>query len=166
MAKKVRQYACLIMAVVVYFLIHEGAHALVALYYGVFESIRFLGVGIQVVVDHEAMTETQIGIFCLVGAVSTLIAGWAFLLMSRTICSVKSAYVRTFGWYVTMVLLILDPLYLSVLYRYVGGGDMNGIQLLVPELAAQITFGALLGINAIAMVVLAYKPYKESFQTA
>ena len=158
MAKKVRQYACLIMAVVVYFLIHEGAHALVALYYGVFESIRFLGVGIQVVVDHEAMTETQIGIFCLVGAVSTLIAGWAFLLMS--------AYVRTFGWYVTMVLLILDPLYLSVLYRYVGGGDMNGIQLLVPELAAQITFGALLVINAIAMVVLAYKPYKESFQTA
>ena len=71
MAKKVRQYACLIMAVVVYFLIHEGAHALVALYYGVFESIRFLGVGIQVVVDHEAMTETQIGVFCLVGAVST-----------------------------------------------------------------------------------------------
>ena len=112
------------------------------------------------------MTETQIGIFCLVGTVSTLIAGWAFLLMSRTICSVKSAYVRTFGWYVTMVLLILDPLYLSVLYRYVGGGDMNGIQLLVPELAAQITFGALLVINAIAMVVLAYKPYKESFQTA
>lgn len=166
MAKKIRQYACLIVAVVVYFLIHEGAHALVALYYGVFKSIRFLGVGVQVVVNHEAMTETQIGIFCLVGVLSTLIAGWVMLLMSRSICSSKFAYVRTLGWYVTMVLLILDPLYLSVLYPYVGGGDMNGIQLLVPEAAAQITFGALLVINVIALVALAYKPYKKSFQTA
>ena len=166
MAKKIRQYACLIVAVVVYFLIHEGAHALVALYYGVFKSIRFLGVGVQVVVNHEAMTETQIGIFCLVGVLSALIAGWVLLLMSRSICSSKSAYVRTLGWYVTMVLLVLDPLYLSVLYPYVGGGDMNGIQLLVPEAAAQITFGALLVINVIALVALAYKPYKKSFQTA
>ncbi len=34
-------------------------------------------------------------------------------------------------------LLLLDPLYLSVLCGFFGGGDMNGIALLCPEWAAR-----------------------------
>lgn len=166
MAKKVRQYVCLFVAVIAYFLFHEGAHALAALYFGVFKSINFLGLGVQIDVYHEAMTDVQMGIFCLVGAVATLIVGWVLVLLRHRICAFKSTYVRTLGWYGTMVMLLLDPLYLSIIYKYVGGGDMNGIQLIMPELAAQIAFGALFVINLLAIIFLAYKPYKESFQTA
>ena len=36
--------------------------------------------------------------------------------------------------------LLLDPLYLSVLCSFFGGGDMNGIALLFPEWAARCLF--------------------------
>lgn len=38
-------------------------------------------------------------------------------------------------YYITIALLLLDPLYLSVLCGLFGGGDMNGIALLLPEWA-------------------------------
>ena len=43
-----------------------------------------------------------------------------------------------------MIMLLLDPLYLSVLCGFFGGGDMNGIRLLSPERIARIAFGMLL----------------------
>lgn len=42
-----------------------------------------------------------------------------------------------------MVMLLLDPLYLSILCGFFGGGDMNGISLLVPEAMARIGYGVL-----------------------
>ena len=46
-------------------------------------------------------------------------------------------------------LLLLDPLYLSVLCGFFGGGDMNGIALLCPEWAARSLFGVLLLANGL-----------------
>ena len=43
MNKKIRQYIGLAMAVLMYYLIHEGAHLVVALAQGVFKRINFMG---------------------------------------------------------------------------------------------------------------------------
>ena len=46
-----------------------------------------------------------------------------------------------------LILLLIDPLYLSALCGLFGGGDMNGIALLCPEWAVRCLSGALLIAN-------------------
>ena len=67
MSKRVRQLVGIFAAVAAYYLIHEGAHLLYAVCTGVFKQINFMWLGVQVDVFAERMTDTQLGIFCLVG---------------------------------------------------------------------------------------------------
>ena len=48
MNKRTRQYIGLITAVIAYYVIHEGAHLLYALFAGVFKQINFMGLGVQI----------------------------------------------------------------------------------------------------------------------
>ena len=59
--------------------------------------------------------------------------------------------------------LLLDPLYLSILCGFFGGGDMNGISLLFPEWAVRIAFAGLLIINGWIFWKRVLPIYKESF---
>ncbi|MGN0214488.1 MAG: hypothetical protein ACI4AH_06745 [Muribaculaceae bacterium] len=163
MKKRARQSVSLVLAIIIYFLVHEGAHALVALHYGVLKRVNFMLLGIQVDVFHEQMTSMQMGLFCLVGAVVTFVIGWMLVLWRERICGAKSAFLRALTWYVTLVLLVLDPLYLSVLYRFVGGGDMNGIALIIPKVWASIGFALLLVVNIATIARWVYPSYKRSF---
>ena len=60
-------------------------------------------------------------------------------------------------------MLLLDPLYLSVLCGFFGGGDMNGIALLIPEWMARAFFGVLLVINGILFWRVVLPQYKSAF---
>ena len=57
MSKRARQYIWILAAVVVYYLVHEGAHLLHALFAGVFKQINFMGIGVQIDVYAESMSE-------------------------------------------------------------------------------------------------------------
>lgn len=165
MSKRARQYIGIIAAVAAYYIIHEGAHLLTALTMGVFKEVKFMGLGMQIDVFAEQMTDTQMGLFCLAGAVATFLTGWILVLLCRKICTLESKVLKAVFWYVTIALLVLDPLYLSVLCSFFGGGDMNGIRLLIPEAAARIIF-AIIGIIHV-MVLWKYllPKYKESFNS-
>ena len=71
MTKRIRQYLALLTAVAVYYLIHEGAHFLYAILTGTFKEIHFMGLGMQIDIHRELLTDTQLGTFCLVGALAT-----------------------------------------------------------------------------------------------
>ena len=144
MSKRMRQYIGILAALAAYYLVHEGAHLLYALLIGAFRQIRLLGFGVQVDVYAERMTDTQMGLFCLAGAAATLCAGYLLAALAKKICRRESKLLRAVMYYITIALLLLDPLYLSVLCGFVGGGDMNGIALLLPEWAARALFGAVL----------------------
>ena len=163
MNKRVRQYIGLISAIVAYYLIHEGAHFLMALYYGVFKQINFMGLGMQIDVYADRMTDNQLGIFCLAGPVATLLFGWVLILLAKRICTSKSKLFKAVMWYVSLAFLIIDPLYLSVLCGFFGGGDMNGITLLLPEVAAKILFGVILVINGLLFWKVILPKYKMAF---
>ena len=60
-------------------------------------------------------------------------------------------------------MLLIDPLYLSVLCGFFGGGDMNGIKLLVPEVAARILYGLVFVVNAFVFVKIVLPKYKLAF---
>lgn len=164
MSKQVRQYIGLICAIVSYYGIHEGAHLLVALSLGVFKRVNFLGLGVQVDVYAERMTDVQMGIFCLSGAVATFLTGWALVLLCRRICAAKSKLLKTVMWYLSLCMLLLDPLYLGILCGLFGGGDMNGIRLLLPELAARIGFGILGIVGALVIWKYLLPEYTKAFQ--
>jgi len=150
---------------VAYYIIHEGAHLLSALLQGVFKQINFMGLGIQIDVFADRMTDVQMGVFCLAGAVATFVCSWILVLLCGKICTLKSHVIKAIFWYVTIALLILDPLYLSVLCGFFGGGDMNGIRLLMPELAARIIF-AVIGVLHIVVIWKYLLPrYKEAFNS-
>lgn len=143
MNKRIRQYLGILAAVAAYYLVHEGAHLVMALVYGTFKQINFMGLGMQIDVYAQCMTDTQLGLLCLTGPAATLLAGWVLIGLTKHICSVKSKLFKAIMWYVSLAILLIDPLYLSVLCGFFGGGDMNGIKLLFPEAAARGVFAAI-----------------------
>ena len=163
MSKRIRQYLGLLSAVLVYYLVHEGAHLIYALSIGVFRQINFMGVGVQVDVNAQQMSNLQMGVFCLVGAVATTIAAYVLTLAAQRICKSTSKVFKACMYYITLIMLLLDPLYLSVLCGFFGGGDMNGIALLFPEVAARILFGVLLLIHGLVFWKVILPKYKRAF---
>ena len=164
MNKRYRQYAGLLSAVLAYYLIHEGAHLVSALCMGVFRGIRFMGLGVQIDVHAGRMTDVQMGIFCLVGAVAALAAGYLLTCLAGKIGKSRSKVFKACMYYITLALLAIDPVYLSVLCGFFGGGDMNGIKLLMPEVFARLLFGAVLVINAAVFFKRILPVYKRAFE--
>ena len=82
MSKRTRQYIGILAALAAYYIVHEGAHLLYALFTGVFKQINFMGLGVQIDVYVEHMTDIQLGIFCLAGAMATFCAGYLLTVLS------------------------------------------------------------------------------------
>ena len=72
------------------------------------------------------MTDTQLGIFCLVGALATFYVGALLTFSAKKICKAKSKLLRAVAYYITIAFLLLDPLYLSVLCGFFGGANRAG----------------------------------------
>jgi hypothetical protein len=164
MDKRVRQYIGIIAAILTYYVVHEGAHFICAVILGVFKQINFMGVGVQIDVYREKMTDNELGIFCLVGAVATLLVGYVLVFFARRICESKSKLKRATSYYMTISLLLLDPLYLSLICSFVGGGDMNGIKLMCPEAMVRVIFGIIFVTNGLVFRKKVLPNYKMSFK--
>lgn len=163
MSKRARQYTGIFAAIIVYYLVHEGAHLLYALFTGVFRQVKFMGLGVQVDVFRERMTDTQLGIFCLVGALATFCMAYLLTALAKKLATTESKLFRAVLYYITIALLLIDPLYQSILCGLFGGGDMNGIALLLPEWAARIGFGALLIVNGLVFWTRVLPVYSKFF---
>lgn len=161
--KAMRKWAGVILTAITYFIVHEGAHAIYALSIHAFEKINFLGLGIQVQINRSAMTNTQFGIFNLLGAVATILCGYLLLALVDKITSLHSKLFKAVMYYLTLGFLVIDPVYLTFLFKFVGGGDMNGITNLMPQLTAQIIFGMILLVNVVLLFKVVVPKYKEAF---
>ena len=164
MNKRVRQYVGLLSAVIAYYLLHEGAHLLYALSIGAFKQINLMGLGMQIDIYAEKMTQTQLGVFCMLGSVTTLLTAYILIALIDKIRNISSKAIKACLYYITIAMLLIDPLYLSVLCGFFGGGDMNGIKLLVPEVAARILYGLVLIVNALVFVKIVLPKYKLAFE--
>lgn len=159
-----RKWGALLVAIIAYFVIHEGCHTLAALAYGVFDKVRLLGFGVQVVAKTELLSNLQIAIFCLVGSIGTLLSAYLLVALTKYIVKASSKLFKAIGYYTTFALLLIDPLYLAFLYKFVGGGDMNGILLLgLTEIWLQIIYGAIALFNILLLCRIVYPAYKKAF---
>lgn len=162
--RNIRKWGALLAAILLYFVVHEGAHFLYAVGIGAFKQVNFIGLGVQVDIFREQITNTQLGIFCLVGPTVAILVGYALTLTARFIVRSRSLLLRAAAYYTSLVLLMVDPLYLSVLYSFVGGGDMNGIALLFPELAVRIVFGVIGTVNLFLIFKYLAPLYRRAYQ--
>ena len=165
MNKRVRQYVGLLSAVIAYYLIHEGAHLIYALSIGAFKQINFMGLGMQIDIYSEQMTQAQLGVFCLIGSVATLLFAYILIALIGRIAKISSKAVKACVYYITIAMLLIDPLYLSSLCGFFGGGDMNGIKLLVPEVVARIVYGVILIIHVLVFIKVVLPKYKLAFSS-
>jgi len=163
MSKRVRQYVGLFVAVAAYYVIHEGAHLIYALSIGVFKQIKFMGLGVQIDVFAEQMTSQQMGVFCILGSVATTIMAYILVILADKIKNIPSKVFKASMYYITIIMLLMDPIYLSLLCGMFGGGDMNGISLLIPEMLARIGYGTLLVVNIIVFFKVVLPKYKLGF---
>ena len=163
MNKRIRQYTGLILAMIAYYIIHEGTHLLYALFLGTFKQINFMGMGMQIDIYSEQMTQTQLGIFCLLGSVATTLFAYTLIALIGKISKSSSKVLKACAYYITIAMLLIDPLYLSLLCGFFGGGDMNGISLLIPEMVARTAYLILLIINVIVFVKIVLPKYKSAF---
>lgn len=164
MSKPARQYLGLLTAVAAYYLIHEGAHLAYALSTGTFRQINSLGLGIQIDIYRESMTDGQLALFCLAGPAATILAAWLLTGFTGKIVNTKSKVFRACMYYITIAMLLVDPAYLCVVYKLVGGGDMNGIALLLPEGTVRIFSGMLLIVHMVLFVKWILPKYRISFE--
>lgn len=79
------------------------------------------------------------------------------------LCRAQSKLLRAMLYYITIAFLLLDPLYLSVLCGFFGGGDMNGIAFLCPEWEARCFFSVLLFVNGVVFWKRVLPAYRQSF---
>lgn len=158
-----RQYIGILAAVVAYYVIHEGAHFIYALSIGVFKQINFMGIGMQIETYVGKMTDLQFGIFNLLGSVVTFITAYVLVLLIPVICRTSSKTFKACMYYITIAMLLLDPIYLSILCDLFGRGDMNGISVLLSKITARIGYGILLMLNVLVFWKLVLPKYKTTF---
>lgn len=138
---------------------------LLALYYSVFEQVNFMGLGIQIAIDRQALSETQFIVFNLGGVVTTLVVGYVLVLLTKKIVTIKSKAVKASFYYVTLTMLFTDCVYLAVLSSFFGGGDLNGITLLFPtEMTAKMLFEVIGILNLFNFIRLVYPKYAAAYK--
>ena len=134
MSKRARQYISILFAIIAYYIVHEGAHLIVALALHTFKKINFMGIGIQIDIYRDRLTDMQLGLFCIAGVTATVI------------------------------MLVLDPIYLCLLSGAFGGGDVNGILYLMPQAWVWTIFAFILLFNIWILLKKVNPTYTASFK--
>lgn len=164
MSKRTRQFIGIIFAIVAYYIIHEVAHLVMALIFHAFKGINFMWLGIQVDVYRDRLTDMQLGIFCIAGVTATLIIGYMLVGLKDKICQMESKLLKAIYYCITMIMLILDPIYLCLLSGCFGGGDLNGILYLMPQAYVWTIFCYILIFDIWLLIKRVTPTYVEAFK--
>ena len=80
------------------------------------------------------------------------------------ICEIKNKLVKAIFYYITVIMLVLDPIYLRLLSGAFGGGDVNGILYLMPQAWVWTIFAFILLFNIWILLKKVNPTYTASFK--
>ena len=165
MRKAYREYGFSLLAGAVYLLLHEGTHVLQALAHGIFQGFHFNALGVEVLIT-EPLTIGGWQLACFSGLSSVVTVGVGYLLtaLMPSIFTLNSRFAKSCLYYITVVFLLLDPLYIS-LFSFFVGGDINGIAvgLNLPYMPIRIFFALPLALNLLLVIKKIYPQYTQNY---
>ncbi len=166
MAKKYRQFGFYLLAAITYLIIHEGVHVVQALAHGIFQGFHFNGLGVEVLIT-EPLTIGGWKSACFSGlsSIVTIVIGYIIYGFTPSILSFKHQFVKSYLYYVALVFLVLDPLYITV-FSFLVGGDINGIAigLGISYMVVRIVYLLVLVLNIFLVAKKLYPKYTEDFK--
>lgn len=163
--KNLKLWLGLFISIIIYYIIHEGTHLIQAILSGNFDYVRFVGIfGIEIMIK-EVPTGLELAMFSGLSSIVTILLGYFLIITISKIFMLKSKMMKIIFYYTTIILLVLDPIYMSILHRFIGGGDMNGVikGLGVSSVFVSIIFGILFIINSYIIIKKVYPAYKRNF---
>jgi len=124
----VRKLLTLSFAVIVFAGMHEGLHALPAALYGEYQGFHVRTLGLEVVFNTPVAVRQGIKWAVISGLpnLATVAFGYILLVARGTLVSHRVRSIRDLAYRLTLVVLIADPLNLSV-GPLIYGGDARGI---------------------------------------
>lgn len=165
LAKKLRLWIFLLISVALYFLIHEGVHVIVANYFGIFSGARFNLIGIEILVSGVSnLPKFYLALFSGLAPIVTISIGYfLFYLMPRFLV-MDNKFLKGLLYYLTVVFLVLDPIYIGFL-SFIVGGDVNGISygLNISEIYICIIFMSLAIFNLVLVFKKVIPAYTKAF---
>jgi len=117
-----------IIAVLLFFTLHEGLHALTALPFGEFEAFHIRPLGMEVTFN-TPVAERAGSHWALISGASNLATigmGYILLAFGKKFNRINNTVFKAALYYLALLGLLLDPLNLS-LGPFIYGGDANGI---------------------------------------
>lgn len=146
-----KKWTAIFITIIVYYVIHEGAHLILALCYDVFERIRIVGLwGVQIVTTDGELLGYRLAVFSGISSIVTIAIGYLLYVLTPQILKLRTKSFIILMYYITACFLLLDPIYISILSSFIGGGgDINGILtgLGIPEVPIRIVFGCIALLN-------------------
>jgi hypothetical protein len=145
-----KKWLIVILNALVYNLIHEGSHVLVSAAFGEFNTVRWTVISPEVVFNTPVPERAgfQWALIAGVPSVLTIILGYLLLGYRQKAAQLESQFSAGLVYFQTMVLMIADPLNLSI-GPFVYGGDAIGVSvgLGISQYIIQAIFFILLLIN-------------------
>ena len=147
--------------------VHEGVHIVVALLFGVYEGIKILPIGVEILIETPlTIGGYKLAVFSGLSSIVTITIGYGLLILTPRILKINSQPLKKYLYYVTLVFLLLDPIYLSLISFFVGG-DINGITLglNIPYGLVRAVYFAIAVYNLYLVIKKLYPAYVTKYQT-
>lgn len=124
----VKRVLAFLLALAIFAAVHEGMHAFIAMLYDEFEAFHIRPFGLEV--TFRTPVEERHGIQWVfisgIGNLVTIMLGYMLLSFGKWFARLRSLFLKSTLFYLTLVLLLADPLNLSI-GPFIYGGDANGI---------------------------------------
>ncbi len=160
------RYLFMAVGMLLYLIVHEGLHLLQAYYLGILESIRFMGIfGVEIqITESLTISGLTLASFSGLSSLATIIIGYLLYLYMPKILGVANKIIKSMLYFVTLIFMLIDPLYISLLSLGFGG-DINGISqgLGLPHIVIRIFYGVIFVINLVIIVKKVYPAYVNDF---
>lgn len=140
---------------------------MVALLFGVYEGIKILPIGVEILIETPlTIGGYKLAVFSGLSSIVTITIGYGLLILTPRILKINSQPLKNYLYYVTLVFLLLDPIYLSLISFFVGG-DINGITLglNIPYGLVRAVYFAIAVYNLYLVIKKLYPVYVTKNQT-
>jgi hypothetical protein len=123
-----KKWLAFMLAMLIFAAVHEGAHALLAAFFGELKAFQVRPLGLEVIL--RTPTDERAGIqWAFISGTSnvlTLLLGYSLLMLGQKCNRIQSVFMKASVFYLTLFALLLDAFNLSI-GPFIYGGDVNGI---------------------------------------